>query len=327
MFPLLGALAGVGGSIGSALIGSNAAHSQQVTNYMIALMNHQAQEEQQFYQRGMADKLMHKQDQGTTDAMGNATRYVPGKGWVTTLSDTGQGLQNAQVAEQGRQFADLQDKRRLMESNLGRQAGDADRADAYLNESRHQRYVNPTELYYSMLKDTAQGINEGYDKTEHGVATQALRSNTSNTGPIFAELARARGKDLSGAMTQAKSSAMTLAPQLNNEAVTNDNNLYNMFATRAGNMPDVSFTPPNVSQSAGAEGKAAMDNANLGLSFVNSAASAKAPQFPYMPADYSGANAFGAVGTSIGSAINNYNQQQQFGEILRGLRNQGTFAS
>lgn len=330
MFPLIGALAGAGGSIASALIGSNSAHDQAVSNYMIALLNYQQQQEQQFYQRSMAQNLMHKQDQGFTDAMGSRTHYVPGKGWVVDLSGDASGLQNAQNAETLKEIANDQSvKRNILNQNAGRQAGESDYAGAILNDMRNQRYTNPTNLYYSLVGEGAKGVNEAYDNTQHALSMDALRTRSSSAAPILYGLARDRAGALSDMFMKARSNALSLAPQLNSEATQNDANLYNMFATRAAAMPDVSFAPPNAGQSANASGIQAMDNAQTGLGYLYNAASQKAPQFPYQPADYSRANAIGAAGSSISSALNNYSLQTQFGDILKGLRstqgNQGSF--
>ena len=330
MFPLIGALAGAGGSIASALIGSNSAHDQAVSNYMIALMNYQAQQEQQFYQRSMAQNLMHKQDQGFTDAMGSRTHYEPGKGWVVDLSSDAAGLQGAQNAETLKEIANDQSvKRNILNRNAGRQADEGDYANAILSDMRNLRPTNPTNLYYSLLGEGSKGVNQAYDATQHSLSLDALRTRASNAGPILTSLARDRANSLSDMFMKARTNALSLAPQLDSEAKQNDANLYNMFASRAAAMPDVSFAPPNAAQSATAGGVQAMDNAQTGLGYLYNAASQKAPQFPYQPADYSRANAIGAAGSSISSALNNYSLQTQFGDILKGLRstqgNQGSF--
>lgn len=331
-FSILAGLAGAGGSIGSALIGSNAQHDAQVQNYMISLMNYYQRQREQFDAKQEAQRIEHKQDQGYTDAQGNRTHFVPGQGWVVDASPQTLALKGREDNERMLSLGhDATIKRQQLDKNSQREIGEGDYANALMDQIRRQGRTNPDYLENSLRGAGQEGVNRAYDDTQAGVTKQALRSRSSNAGEMIKSIARQRSDALKDADMGARQTALTLAPQIDAQASKQNNDLYQMFASRASVMPDVSFSPSGVGESANANlaGAAAAGNSGLAMGFK--AASMDGPRFPYQPANLGPANAVGAIGSTMGSMFQNMGQQQGYSSLIDEIRkstrsNSGDFA-
>lgn len=332
VLPLIGAMAGAGGSIGAALIGANASNDASVTNYMIGLMNYYQRQREMFDAQSEARRTEHKQDQGFTDAQGNRTHYVPGQGWVVDLDPQVEALQQREMGERMQSLGhDQTIKRQQLDRNATRSIREGDHANALFDEMRRRPKTNPDELERSFFGEGAKATNRAFDDTAAAMSKQAVRTRSPHGGEILASLARKRSDALSDTAMSARGKALEMAPALDAAAGKEDANLYNMFATRASAMPDVSFAPSQLPE--GANGNLQMA-ARLGNSSNEGrlkAAMMEGPRFPYQPPNYGTANAVGAIGTSLGSLFQQQNSNSGYNALLDEIRkssrrNTGEFA-
>lgn len=103
VLPIIGALAGAAGSIGSALIGANAQSTATQYNWMANLYNLAQRRQERRESMDYADTLRREQQLGGTDAFGNRSYFKPGQGWVQELAPEQRALMEALVGLQGRQ--------------------------------------------------------------------------------------------------------------------------------------------------------------------------------------------------------------------------------
>jgi hypothetical protein len=254
-----------------------------------------------------AHRLEQKQDLGMKDAEGTQTKFVEGVGWTVTETPQKQALRARQNTEQMAQFADAALRRRQVEENRGRQIKEGDRANALFDEMRKRPDVSTDNIKNILYNKATTGLNRGFDDTAQIAARQALRVG-KDPGPIFTELARARGEELGKASAESQAQAMTLAPQIRDQDEKVKANLYNLFATRAQADPAASFQPVSGGDGGLAQAmRGASDTANLSVR----AAMQEGGRMPFVPPNYGLANAIGATGTSLQALLRNSGQGTQ----------------
>ena len=289
-----GMLGGAFGAVGSIVGASIAADAQKYTantNWSIALMNYYARERERYQARIEASRIESKQDLGMTDAKGNTTRFVPGRGWVQEAAPATQALMKREDAEKMAQFGDVAMKRRQVQQNVNQQIQERDKSRALFDEMKHKTSPTATELEHLITNAQSTGTNRAFDDTLQVASRQAMRTGTNPTG-IFSEIAKQRGKELGNVGAAARTQAMTLAPQLEDQEDKMKANLYNLFATRASAAPDVSFSPTAIDS--GGLSQAAGRDQSGGLK----AAMMEGGRLPFVPPNYGTANLVGAIGAA-----------------------------
>jgi hypothetical protein len=289
-----GMLGGAFGAVGSIVGASIAADAQKYsanTNWSIALMNYYARERERYQAKIEAQRIEMKQDLGMTTARGDRTRFVPGVGWVQEPSAQTAALMGREDAEKMAQFGDLAMKRRQMQGNIAQQAKERDYSNALFEEMKNRTTPTAGELEHLITGAQGTATNRAFDDTAQIAARQAMRTGTNPSG-ILSEIARQRGKELSGIAGSAKTQAMSLAPQLADQEQKMQANLYNLFATRASAQPDVSFSPTPLDSG----GLAAMAGRDQGAGLK--AAMMEGGRLPFVPPNYGPANLAGAIGAA-----------------------------
>src|SRR4051812_18206156 len=95
-FSLIGAMVGGVGSI----IGAGESADAQEKNWQVNLLNYYLRERERRDRIQQAEQSRNDTMLGATDARGNRTHFVPGKGWVQELSTEDAALGDAQLREQ-----------------------------------------------------------------------------------------------------------------------------------------------------------------------------------------------------------------------------------
>lgn len=272
------------GGLGSGIAGMFAQEGADETNYNIALMNYYQHQDDMRRQRQMAEQVMHDQKLGATDARGNRTHFIEGVGWVTDMSPQGKTMMDAQDREQMQVLNhDLPAKRAKMDENLQAQIPERQQANALLTMFRNNLIRRPTnDATEGWIRDAeTRGINQAADDGLNTAARGAVRSGNSNFGSVVAAVNKSRMDKLAGAFTDAKIKAKDYNAQSFDAKQSGLANLYNTFATRASQMPGVSYQPQNLDNDANNLLRTFSQQAQQGYGDLFSAASAKSPDFEY----------------------------------------------
>ena len=307
MLGLFGGLAGAGASIAGGLINAEESEETRKMNWAIAVMNYQQRERERAEAIAMALKQRREQQLGSTDIRGVRTHFVPGKGWVVEGTPTVNALVKAQDAEQMLKLThDLPQRRKIMDRNYARSFGEEALADTYMRKLNN-RYVLPDDAYAADLLEaqTAELRRGSAD------AARRLFTNVSRTGGnirAYQETADALSRSNNRAYADAGLKAKLLSRNVGlREAEARDNslsNLYNLFATRASQMPDVGYRPENIDQS-GTLTSSMAGALNTGALATNMFAK-KGGELDYLSPNMGYGNAIAAGGSALASAFRGY---------------------
>lgn len=247
MLPFLAAMIGAGGSIAGGLIGAGAQQEAADMNWQINLLNYYQRQQERRDRIREAQQTRADQRLGATDAFGNRTKFVEGKGWVTELSDQDQLLADLQRQEQLKTLQnDLPLRRAQLMRNDSRQREEEQIAEGLREKFRRDIGVDPEALKRTMMGNISQALNREYDSLENEAMRKAMRTGASNSGQILADLARDRIKTIASSIAGVPMQAYQMASDMSAKEQGNNANMYNMMATRAGQMPGVSYRPENV---------------------------------------------------------------------------------
>ena len=186
-------------SAGSSIFGGIQSSNANAQNAQIAMLNYYAQQQAQQQALAEARRQRGEAHLGQTDAAGNRIYFVPGRGWVTELSDDQRAIQQGTEDEQIRALTTgAQRAERVAARGASRREGEDVLAEAAENELRRMRPAETGRLRELFLARGAEERNRAADATGDVVARQALRMGG---GANAAELmTRARGaSDASGA--------------------------------------------------------------------------------------------------------------------------------
>lgn len=309
MFPFLAALFGAGGSIASGIFGANAADEANETNKQIALLNYYQREAERQERIRQAAKLDREQKMGFTDSDGSRVSFVPGKGWVSDLSDEAQALQNAQRNEQMNVLQkDLPMRRRFMERNEQRSFEDESQADALRRDMRDLRRAPDSELEALLYNTAVQGMDDAFDKSQASAVTAAARTGSSNIDRMLSGLNKDRAEAQGRAAMEAKLKARGSGDADFENKRSQLANLYNMFATRASVAPDVSYQPMNVDKNAQGMMAQGSKQAFDAGKYLGEAFGAKGGTMDYTQPNYGWANAIGGSGNALAALFRSMGQ-------------------
>lgn len=320
VLPLIGALAGAGGSIASALIGAGAEDEANQYNWMVNLYNLRQREKERNEARAYADKLRGEQKLGATDAMGNRTYFKEGVGWVSELGPQSQELQDYFFSQE------LPERRAQFERRADASREEADIANALLGEFRRVTRQSPADIERMLYAASTRGINDATREALEPAMRSALRSGTSNVGRIAGEI----GKQGMDARRDAALDAKLQARDYADKSFATERgglaNLYQLFASRAGGDLGASFDPAETTQQGNALLTHFANLAQQGNSQGFNAAMKQGGTLDYIQPNLAWANAAGAIGQSmagLGDRVGSYMSQQQNSNLLRDYITQG----
>jgi hypothetical protein len=302
----IGAFAGAGASIAGALINAEEQEENRQMNWAIAIMNYQQRERERTEQIAMANKLRYEQQLGSTDIRGTRTKFIPGRGWVTTGAPEVLAMMKAQDQEQMRSINDLQQRRTDIQRNRQRSYADENTADSLKRMFTNQlaQGAGSDEAYANdLLQAQNIGLGEANRIAAGRAYTQAFRTgNNSNVPKIAGELAKVNNAAYAEAALKSKLMSRGVAAKERQDKLGGLANLYNMFATRAGVLPDVSYKPQAI-DTAGTMAQS-MQGALSAGSLAAQSYGKKGGELDYMSPNFGVGNAIAGGGAALGSAFN-----------------------
>jgi hypothetical protein len=301
----IGAIFGAAGSIGGALINAEEQEENRQMNWAIAIMNYQQRERERTEQIAMANKLRKEQQLGSTDIRGTRTKFVPGVGWTTTGSPEVLAMMKAQDQEQMRSIEDLKQRRTDIQRNRQRSFADENTADTLKRMFTNQLAKGPAsdEAYANdLLQAQNMGLAEANRVSGGRAYTQAFRTgNNSNIPKIAGELAKVNNAAYAEAALKSRLMSHGIGAKEDAEKRSGLANLYNMFATRAGVLPDVSYKPQAIDTS-GTLGPSMQGALQAGALAANSYGK-KGGELDYMSPNFGVGNAIAGGASALGSAF------------------------
>lgn len=312
-FGIGGIASGVFGFLG-AMENAEAQREATQANWAINIANMQARERERNEAIAMSNKLRGEQKLGTTDIRGTRTKFVPGQGWVVTGSPELLELMKLQDAEQRKVLTqDLPMRRNVMQRNYTRGLEEEALADTFkrqlMNKAPGSDDAYAADLYQAM----AGGLREASGDAGRRVFTQAMRTGqNSNFGDIATGLQRADNSAYANAALQAKLMAEGHADKKAGERQNRLANLYNLFATRAQQLPETNYKPMSIDEKGTVSDATKQAMAAGELSTKMSAM--KGGELDYIPANMGYGNAISALGgafSGIGGGGSRSRQQPQ----------------
>lgn len=305
-FSLIGALAGAGGGIASALLGAESADQAAAWNYAINEMNIRAQQKQQRTAVEYADKIRGEQNLGGTDALGNRTHFVKDKGWQVDLSPEQQALYdyffNQELPErQGQYQRQAEDSRQF-----------ADQGNALLNEMRRVRKDTPMDAANKLYAAATRGASEGERNVTETAMRQAARTGNSNIAQIMAALGKASMESRGAARQNAELQAEDYVNEKFGSERGNIMQLLQMFTGMSNQPLNPSYDPSGIPQGANQLMNLFSQQSSQGNSMGFNARMQPAPQRVNIEPNNAWANAAGAIGSSLsglGTRVGGMNQQ------------------
>jgi len=297
VLPLIGALIGGASSIASAIMGGNAQSEATQYNWAANERNLRAREKERKETLAYADEIRNDEKLGGTDASGNTTKFVEGKGWVSTLSDDNQALQDYfyknELPERQGQFKRL--------SKQSRESDDV--ATGLLNQFRRIAKENPQEIEQMLLSVASRGISEGTRDAMEPAMRQAARTGNSNVDRIISGIAReamnARGEASVNSKLQAKD---YVQGKYDAERGTGAQ-LYNQFLSQSGLALNPSMNPEGSTADANSLMAQFLQASQQGKSIGFNANNKQGGTLQNIEPDTGMANAVGAAGTSIAAMM------------------------
>lgn len=240
-------LIGIGGSVGSGIL-NLISQGQQQGNQQQALRL--AMQDYELKKR-MADQQYELATAGQTDARGNQTRYVPGRGWVVDTTPKTASLINqtdAIAANRGRD--ELTTGAADRSRNFNRRLTEGSSANPLLDAFRYG-YGAPTRegvVGAKKIADVTQ-VNENADNVKGGFTSAALRTGMGGA-PLQRTLASADQGATAGmrtALARGDAEGGPLYEQMRAQFNEGKLNPYNMLGQRASNPEGTGFAPENIS--------------------------------------------------------------------------------
>jgi hypothetical protein len=211
-------------------------------------------------QRRQAELAQRQAEEGSTDSRGNRVQYIPGRGWVTTLTEPSRRIQTASdVEELQRNTTDAASSRAIREMAARRAAVEAGLADATLAQ-RGIGERSVADVQAALLSSKAARAAAGNRAMQRNVNLGALRQGSGGEVAL-AELGRSGLEDARTAIADARLEGAPTAVAQNAARLEGNDRSYNMLAGRATSPLNATFRPSTV-------GDASAEAANRGSSAV-----------------------------------------------------------
>jgi len=323
MFGLIGGLAGAGASLAGGIMNAEAQDETNQLNWAINVMNMQQRERERQEAIAMALKVRAEQKLGTTDIRGTRTHFVPGKGWVVEGSKDVLDMIALQDAEQRKVLGhDLPMRRSVMDRNYVRGIQEEGLADTFRRQLQNTYVPSDEGIAGDLYNAQAMGLREASGDAGRRVFTQAMRTgNNSNFGNIATNMARENDAAYAKAALTSKLMARGMGQKEADARRSSLANLYNLFATRAQQLPDVGYKP----QSLDTQGTLAASQGGL-LSSGNTATSMfakKGGELDYTQPNMGWGNAVAGAGSALASAFRGMGAQSRYGGGVTGFGGSG----
>jgi len=311
---ILGALAGAGGGIASAILGAEASDNAAAWNNYINERNLRAQQKQQQKAYDYADQIRGEQKLGGRDALGNRTYFDDEEGWITELSPQQQALYDYFFSQE------LPELR----SQFGRAAehsrANSDQANALLNEFQRVRRKSPLEAESQLYLAATRGAGDAARDVSEAAMRQATRTGNSNIAQIIGQLGKASMDQRANARLNAQMQAEDYANDQYASQRGGLAQLYQMFlgAANAGLTP--SYDPTGIAGEAGKNMGLFAQLGSQGNSMGFNAVSQPAPLMKNIEPNMGWANAAGAIGSSLsglGTRLGGMQQQNQMNDLMK----------
>jgi hypothetical protein len=314
MFGMIGGLAGAGASLAGGIMNAEEAEETRQMNWAIAVMNYQQRERERTEAIAMANKLRGEQKLGTTDIRGTRTHFVPGRGWVVEGAPDVLAMQKLQDAEQRKVLQhDLPQLRAHRDRNEQRSFGEEALAETY-RQKLGNRFVPDDQAYEGLLLQSQTNMLDRAGRD----AGRRLFTNVGRTGGnqrAYEETARTLARTTNEAYADAGLKAKLLSRGMGQrEADERDKglaNLYNLFATRAGALPNVSYKPQNLDD-AGTLASAQQGLLTAG-NLATGAFGKKGGELDYLSPNMGWGNAVAGAGSALASAFRGMGASGQAG--------------
>lgn len=243
----IAAMIGAGGAIaagGLNLMGQQTQAGNQSAALQAAMQNYMLQKQ-------MADQQYELSTAGQTDARGNRTMYVPGKGWETFLSPTSRrqiGQSDAQIQQAGTRNLSEGEFERTGAESRRLAAGDA--AGPMLDAIRYN-YGGPTKAGVVGSNKIADVTNatEGADQARSGFTAAALRTGQGGQQleSTLASIDKGATQGVRSALARDQAGGGALFDQMKTNFVKSKLDPYNALSATANNVENVPFAPENIS--------------------------------------------------------------------------------
>jgi|SRR5262245_11537911 len=302
MMEMIGGVLGAGASLASGIMAAEAAEYSANVNWSINLMNYMQREREREESIALALKQKREQQLGTTDIRGTRTHFIPGRGWVTEGAPEVLEMMKLQDAEQRKVLEqDLPMRRKVMARNYLRGLEEEGVADTYRRMLSNVRQRSDEGIAADLYAAQTMGLQEASADAGRRIWAQALRTGQNSN---FDEIARGLSREANNAYAKAAlSSKIAARGQGFAEATAKRNqlaSLYNMFASRANQLPDVQYKPQNVDFGNAADAsRAAQASGQQALQ----ATMMKGGTLDYIQPNYGWANAVGGAGNALASAF------------------------
>lgn len=303
MFGMIGGLAGAGASIAGGIMNAEAQDETNQLNWAINVMNMQERRREREEAIAMALKVRAEQKLGTTDIRGTRTHFIPGRGWVVEGAPDVLAMQQLQDAEQKKVLQhDLPQLRKQRDRNYARSLGEEAIADTYRRQLANVRTPSDEAIAADLYNAQAMGLREANQDAGRSAYRQMFRTaDSSNAGEVAGAMSRENNAAYAKAALTSRLMSRGLGQAEADKQRNSLANLYNLFATRAGNMPTVNYKPQNLDN----EGTLPAGQAGL-LSAGQQATSMfgkKGGELDYTQANMGWGNAIAAGGSALASAF------------------------
>ena len=314
----------LGGTALSGLLGLSGQQQQQANSaaaMQMAMQNY-------LLQKRIADQQYELSTAGRQDARGNYTHYVPGRGWVTDVTPTTQGLIAASDAGQRSNLVtDATRGSAERSQNFRRRQEEGGIANTMLDALKY-RYGAPTQegVRGALRIANYTGANEGADNAKSAIASAALRTGGASlpTAINFSNVDRGAVTGGRTALARADVDAPSMYEAQLGKWTENRVNPYNTMATRATNSDGVPFAPENISTGLDAVGANA---AGVGASTVGRAVAGPATAMNSILAATALQNQsrpnYGMFAGGITDALTNFFKKKKSGAIDYGAADSG----
>lgn len=310
MVEMIGGIAGAAGSVISGMMAAKAADRAADMNWQINLMNYYQRERERKEAMRRADVASAEQKLGTADIRGTTTKFVPGKGWVVTgAADVMEMMKLQDQAQKDVLTKDIPQRRKVQERNYVRGLGDEALAETFRKKLGNVYRGSDEAVAADLYKAMSGGIAESNRDTSKRMFTQAMRTGqNSNFDDLAASLAGASNEAYSRAALNARMQARGKADEAYNQERGANAQLYQMFAQRAGQLPDVSYKSQAFAEGDAADAsKQSLAAMGMGANY----AAQKGGTLDYIQPNYGWANAAASAGSAIGSLGRMFGAQSQ----------------
>lgn len=293
VLPFLGALAGAGGSIASAILGADAQDSANQWNWYINEQNLRDQRKARREAIDYAEGIRSEQKLGGTDALGNRTYFKEGVGWVTELDPEQQALYDYFFRQE------LPERQAQFQRSAEQSRTNADQANQLLDMFIRTRRQLPYEAEAQLYEKASRGIAEGSRKATEAATRQATRMGSSNIEGILAAIAGETMRQDRDARLDASMQAEDYVDQKYNSERAGLAQLYQMFLGNSAQPLNPSYDPTGLPQQANQLMNLFSQQAQQGNSAGMQAMMQPMPVRQNIEPNMAWANGAGAIGAAL----------------------------